>query len=515
MVSTLALRIDLLDDLVLSASAASSGGHQGLSHIPGAALRGLFAGELYGKPGIDSYHLFHSGEVRFGDGWPIGPKNWFPALPMPLSLHYAKKDEALYKTRDTLNCDLVHNRAREAGAVEQPEPIRKGYLDPACVQIVPLTDLRMKTAINAQTGRSAEAQLFGYQGLVAGQSFLALIEGPDPALDRLRQVVEQRHFRLGRSRQAEYGRVAIEEVERSAELAGSFDQAAAGDDLVFWALSDLALVDGCGMPSLDPDPEAFCGTAGYRFAPERSWLRTRRYLPWNGHWRMPEVERVVIAAGSVLVFESEDDQGAPPPATPARWVGVLNEAGFGRVWANPKALADVVLARWSGVRVAMSTRTPRPSIDSQDDALLSWLRDRHHLRTTTREGVDRLRAAMAEITGHYAAAAALEGLEDQGLVGPSVSQWRLVATTVSKASSAGALEGLLFEKDKGVAREKDAAWRQRFSTAPGDTFGGWLKLQVEKVSKIVDKGEMSWPDARQYLHRLADAIADQRQAKRK
>jgi hypothetical protein len=67
MAAMLALGWIFLDDLVLSASAASAGGHRSLRLFPGAVLRGLFASHLYDEPNIDTYRLFHSGELRFGD----------------------------------------------------------------------------------------------------------------------------------------------------------------------------------------------------------------------------------------------------------------------------------------------------------------------------------------------------------------------------------------------------------------------------------------------------------------
>ena len=59
-----ALILTLSADAVFSARAATLGGHEGLDHIPGAALLGWAAGQLYGGGGRKAYILFHSGKVR-------------------------------------------------------------------------------------------------------------------------------------------------------------------------------------------------------------------------------------------------------------------------------------------------------------------------------------------------------------------------------------------------------------------------------------------------------------------
>ena len=57
----LTLHIELLDDLVFSSRSATSGAHSSLDRIPGSALWGLVASELYGQLSpADAWLLFHS-----------------------------------------------------------------------------------------------------------------------------------------------------------------------------------------------------------------------------------------------------------------------------------------------------------------------------------------------------------------------------------------------------------------------------------------------------------------------
>ena len=513
-VGELALRIDLVDDLVLSASAASSGGHRSLRHIPGVVLRGLFAGRLYGKRGLDAYSLFHSGELRFGDAWPLAD-NGAAALPMPLSLHYKKSDEHCYwrKTRGggrRLVPELIDNLALIAADDEkQREPVARGFLEPGADWPQPAADLRMKTAIDEATGRSAEAQLFGYDAIAAGQSFLSLVEGPKMLLDALRGELEHRRFRIGRSKRAEYGRIEVTEVQLTEELLGG--GRAQASDFVFWALSDLSLVDEHGNPTLRPNPAEFCGGPGYCYVAERSWLRSRRYMPWNGHWGMPDLERVIIAAGSVLVFKSDSDAS---PAQPSRWVGTFNEAGLGRVWANPLALESAQLKTWdAGWVETIAVTAAEPSESEQ--GILDWLTARRtalHDRLDSEGDVD---ALLAEVRGHYRAATAFAGAAAEASIGPGVSQWRQVATAVSAARKRQDLEDLLFGEKSGIARADDEDWKQRFGTGATETFHGWLKNQVSARLHSVAMDAPIPPPARRTLHRLANAVADWLQGARR
>src|SRR5262245_58408887 len=70
MVHSATLVIRLVDDLILSEDAASAGSPRTLRYIPGAAMLGLAASQLYDSLGNDAFRVFHSGEVRFHNAYP-------------------------------------------------------------------------------------------------------------------------------------------------------------------------------------------------------------------------------------------------------------------------------------------------------------------------------------------------------------------------------------------------------------------------------------------------------------
>ncbi|HAI70275.1 MAG TPA: hypothetical protein DCM38_12675, partial [Gammaproteobacteria bacterium] len=74
--------------------------------------------------------------------------------------------------------------------------------------------LRMKTAINPNTGTAKDEQLFGYTSLPMGQQFIFNLEADDEIgqslFDQVIEILQHKDLKLGRSRSAEYGAVKIE-----------------------------------------------------------------------------------------------------------------------------------------------------------------------------------------------------------------------------------------------------------------------------------------------------------------
>jgi len=211
---TLNLTLTLCDDLVASERPATEGGHESLDYIPGSMLLGATAARLYGGCKDDeAYRLFHSGALRFGDGVPLA--GGAPCWPMPLCWHELKglpatgEDERLAPDR------MLNLQFEQFPRGEQAKQIRTGQVRGDGYRKVTSKALRMKTAIDPRTGRVAEAQLFGYEAIRAGQVFAARITAdgrlPEALWKRVTELFAgPAEFLLGRSRSAEYGRVRIE-----------------------------------------------------------------------------------------------------------------------------------------------------------------------------------------------------------------------------------------------------------------------------------------------------------------
>ncbi|WP_018158300.1 hypothetical protein [Thioalkalivibrio sp. ALE14] len=372
-----AFRVTLEQDVIVSRSAATAGEHETLDHLPGSLFLGLAASRLYADlPADQAWQVFHSGAVRFCDGLPEsepGVLGW----PVPLVLHHYKNEDAKRQVSGAehprLDTDRVLNlmhRAPDGG--RQPRQLRGGHVDTCGRWICPRTRQSLKTAIGPETGRVETGQLFGYEALERGQSFVFELQTDDTLDDALVQHLHQclsGPARLGRSRSAEFGRVRIEPLDNPPPRPASV--ADTNHTLTLWLLSDLALRDERGQPTLQPWPQYLGLPAETRWDHEKSFLRTRSYSPYNGKRRGRDADRQVIARGSVLHYTLP--AGTPPEALPAleHGLGHYREAGLGQAVARPRMIADESL-QVEAPPEGTTDAGPRPS--APDSALLRRLR---------------------------------------------------------------------------------------------------------------------------------------------
>jgi hypothetical protein len=498
------LDITLLDDCVFSERAATEGAHDTLDRIPGSALLGAAAAQLYAQLSPDqAYAVFHSGRLRFGDGLPAthGGVAW----PVPMCWHYDKN----HKPKDSLEGPSVFNLLQSGSDSQQPKiqfkQLREGYVSASGRWIKPTRNYRMKTAISPATGRAAEAQLFGYSALQRGQRFIAQIEADadfDPTLfARITQVLQGQLF-LGRSRSAEYGRVRIEHRTREhAEQPGPVN----GSMLTLWLLSDLAPCNAHGQPTLELDVAGLGLPAGSRIDWAKTFTRSRRYSPWNAKRHGFDSERQVLMAGGVIHIELPE--GADTPALTAqlsRGIGLHREAGLGRVWVNPPLLATEHPA--FGAPQAAAVTQP-PAVPRPDHPLIEWL---SRQTSTSREAID---ARVHEITEEYhkaiAAARREKGYPNYATdFYPSRSQWGSVLEA-ARARDGQDLYRALFEGNDAIIKRTGKGWNLEVRPPQGrsqrDPLADWLKHYLADPSAQTCDARL----VQQLARRLMDDITKQ------
>jgi CRISPR-associated protein Csx10 len=422
------LTLTLIDDCVLSQRSATEGGHAGLDYVPGATLLGAAAGRLYGElSSTDAFTLFHSGRVRFGNGLPVTTLGE-TACPMPLSWHAAKGESA--ESDGCLDANRIWNPGlrNSIPADEQPQQLRTGYVTASGALVKPHKSLRLKTAINPENGRAREGALFGYDALCAGQTFRSVIDVDenvaDSLLEKLKKALRASEVVLGRSRSAEYGRA---ECRVHDDVSRPEPGGAAGKTITLWLLSDLAAIDDLGQPTLAPKPQWLSLPDG-KLLFGKSFLRSRRYSPWNAKRGGPDLERQVISQGSVLVFELDRALDTNESALIAAGIGLHREAGLGQVWLNPPLLARDQPVFGQRAAPARPDTAPRPPSD-----LLAWLDGRREAASARAGFAQRAR----DLSGTYAelmrSGRRLKGLDRRAEIGPSHSQWGNVLATAKNS----------------------------------------------------------------------------------
>ncbi|NLF17972.1 MAG: hypothetical protein GX595_12090 [Lentisphaerae bacterium] len=443
--------LTLESDVVITADAATAGGHRGLDYIPGSALLG--AAVAANDAGMVP-ELFLSGRLRFLNALPLVEDH--PSHPIPLCFHRVKGRE--WKELHPLN--LLKAAALEDGS--QPQQWRHGYMTVAGKVVEPILDGRMKVAIDRMLRRSQDGQLFGYEAIPAGSTFLMRVQADIEAdLKGLDGWFLRRPVRLGRSRSAEYGSARVEPYSKRVPEAAPVAEA---DLVVLYLESDLALVRD-GMPVLLPEARDFGLDSGI-LVPEKTFVRSRRYSPWNAYFgcRMPE--RQVLCKGSVITFRvaGVDLEGVQKRLRVG--VGLHREEGLGQIHVNPGwLLAPPTMAPWSAGASA------RPAARAAGTPLTRYLREKRRRQDAGREAFSIGLAWAAEWPALSSAIA------KKGIV-PSKSQWSAIRAIALRhqGQPAGALQEALRDfctKDlRREAWDESRAWHQGRERSLHDAVSG-------------------------------------------
>ena len=454
---TLDVVITLQDDCIFSERNATEGAHQALDYIPGGALLGAVAARLYAELGNNqAFDWFHSGKMRFGNAYPlVDGKRTFP---MPACWHQAKGkspiEDGKLDNHQIWRLDECENHALPDN--QQPQQLRAGYLSLDGYIAKTNKSFRMKTAIDADTGRAKESALFGYDALQAGQRFYAQISCDDAMTEaditQLKATLNK-PLLLGRSRSAEYGRATVEILQTQPALSSEQPN---NLKITLWLLSDLMALDEYGQPILSPAPQHL-GLPKGELVAENSFLRTRRYSTWNAHKQGYELERQVISKGSVLVYQLESSLTDEHLQLIAAGLGVERQAGLGQVWLNPPLLADKQPHFEKSVAslADKAKELPKPA---KEPELIAWLRKQ---QSDSGSKQNFARDAKRIARGYQAlmeSTRGLKGLDASVHVGPSHSQWGAV---LAAAKSRRELETFMNATD-GSFKPRGEGWKDEF-----------------------------------------------------
>jgi len=454
------LEIELLSDVILSQSAATTGGHDSLDYLPGSVLLGAAAARLFKEPGFGP-DVFLSGEIRFGDGLPLTEAGQ-PGWPVPLNRHFLKHQGVQGRAINGLADTKAEADARSAGR-EQAQQLRTGHVTRDGIHFELEGDYLLKTALDRDKfGRAKDRQLFEYETLPAGTKFLAAIRwkpGDDGLAQKVAKIVHALTgpgVSLGRSRSAQFGQVKItlakQPLEEPTDLSSGVaakEDGAPQHPIHFYLASDLALA-GLGGARLTPEAADFGLGGKWRFRPDRSFLRTRRYSPWNAFHHSRLTERQVITRGSVLTFARDDNQPLTDGERKAvldhlkTGVGEHREEGLGWVLLNP----DFVL-NLCELRKPQANGPATPCGQKPASLLADWVEHRQTERAAQSDALKQGRAwAQTWLPWHWKAAKA-ERLGRSGR-----SQWNEVRQRAIRArGDAAKLRELLAEQcNRGLRR---------------------------------------------------------------
>ena len=316
----LTFNVEFLSDIVLPASSNTEGNIEQLDFIPGSNFLGMVARE-YSKFS-DSFKVFHSGKVRFGDATLL--VNREPTYKMPLSFFHEK----LEKTQM-----VNHHLIEDFTEFKQLKQKRKGYITKTLQEVSFDYNYAQKSAYDKKERRSKEGSMYGYFSIPSGTQWqfsvkVEAIENQD--IERIKKNLLGRK-RLGKSKSSQYGQIKITQGTKANVVESYLKES---HTTVVYAKSRIALVDEEGNPTYNLK-YLLNGLDESNVVWEKSQIKTSTYTPYNGAMQTKSYSRVVINSGSVIVLKNLTKEQLKNLDL---GVGIYLNEGFGELIVNPSFL---------------------------------------------------------------------------------------------------------------------------------------------------------------------------------
>ena len=315
----LIFQVEFLSDVVLPASSNTEGNIENLDFIPATNFLGMVAKEYLSFK--NSFDIFHSGKVRFGDGHILKDDK----LTYKMSLSYFHEK---LKTKTIYNHHLIEDFIK----LDQLKQKRDGYItkDREIVDIE--YNYSQKSAYDKKERTSLDGSMFGYSSLKAGTKWQFSIrydESIDSQDIELLKTTLLNSKRLGKSKSAQYGLVEITQKGNSENIEGNKEPKITP----IYLNSRISLIDESGYPTLDLRYIAKDIEIDY----SKTQIKTSSFTPYNRARQTKDYQRVCIDKGSVIVVKNITNKQIEEIKN---GVGAYLSEGFGDILINPSFLGE-------------------------------------------------------------------------------------------------------------------------------------------------------------------------------
>jgi len=316
----LVFQVEFLSDIVLPASSNNEGNIEQLDFIPGSNFLGMVAANGVYEKFEESFKVFHSGDVKFGDATLL--KDDKPTYKMPLSYFHEKLDD-----KELFN----HHHIKDFSKFKQLKQKRSGYItvDKELVELE--YNYSQKSAYDKEKRRSKDSSMYGYSAIPKGTKWQFSIKYDKLSnndLDFIKKLEGTQ--RLGKSKSAQYGLVNITKPQEK-EFEININKH--NGEVVLYTNSRLALIDEYGNPTYDLK-YLFKGLEDTNIDYTKSQIKTSTFTPYNSARETKDYERVCINKGSVIVLKELSNISIP------NFVGAYQSEGFGEILINPSFLSN-------------------------------------------------------------------------------------------------------------------------------------------------------------------------------
>lgn len=305
------------------------------AYIPGASLRGAFAGDWHRMLGAEDQVVFDDAIVReqlaFGPLLPLAADEPGRATPVPVSIRACKLEKTRHPLHDLLfhevqNCPKCEEKRARLEGSECGEKLARleGFLlgSGGSHRYIKEPKKRLTTSVGLDNRLESaqEGQLFSRQVLVKGSQFRGQVFVADHLWDKLPRFAS---LRVGLAKTSGLGKLSLrwdestcdqvalasrlEQMQASAKTWGK--QLEADEQLVTLdLLSPLVLSDAFNNPRLQVQPTDLAPYGG-----DLSWrvLDSFGQITQIGGWyhliNRPKQHRPAVSAGSVIVLAVKGD----------------------------------------------------------------------------------------------------------------------------------------------------------------------------------------------------------------
>ena len=309
-------------DVVLPASSNTQGNIALSDFIAGSNFLGMVA-KNYESFKDDSFDVFHSGAVKFGDAHlTIDNK---PSYKIPLSFHKLKIGTGIFNRLHLSDTDEQTLRENQ----QQLKQLRDGFISEDFTTKTPKYNYTQKSSYDKENRHSKDGGMFGYSAFQGSTKWIFKVTYKD---ERYIAKVEENLLgskKLGKSKTAQYGDVIISSIDKPATLESFTPK----DDITYLYInSRVALIDEDANPTLTPTIKNLGLNSGEIYW-KKTFLQTSTYTPYNYKRQTHEYTRLCINKGSVIAIKGLQDTLAT-----SFYVGAFLSEGFGEVVLNPSFL---------------------------------------------------------------------------------------------------------------------------------------------------------------------------------
>jgi len=425
----LIFQVEFLSDIVLPASSNTEGNIEPLDFIPGNNFLGMVAKNYDNFS--NSFDIFHSGKVRFGDATLLvdGEETY----KMPFSFFHPKLDETKIYHHHFISQNL-----------EQPKQMQSGYILADLSNGLKVKYLNynyaQKSAYDAKNRRSKTSSMYGYKSIEAGRKWQFTVKHDEKMSSEDIKLLKEtliKSKRLGKSKSSQYGQIKITEGGEVRDVTSIVER----DEVILYAKSRIALVDEHGNATYDLK-YLF---DGIEIDYPKCQIKTSTFTPYNGAMQTKTYERLVIEKGSVIIVKKLTDEQRKELET---GVGLYLSEGFGELLINPSFLMQEEEIKLDETKKKSDNQNQREKIELESKYnTVNFLINRNNREIKKLDLANEIATFIRD---------------NKSALGKKMnSQWGTIRSLTLQAQDADVLEKLLFEdtpknKPKGFLMSKRA-----------------------------------------------------------